>query len=190
MRFTLSKLFLVVSMVALACAGMTLRTHWWSCSILSATIALFVVVAIRAVGQRGRDRAFAVAFPAVGLGYLLLLSSNLYEPLITNLPLAMSARAMQLPSNVPTMTTLEPVPPQMTSQGNGEDSFGGIATAVMTERPLTLDEYVRFASRPDTGGTLGAFFLVGHCVWSWLFGLLAGWFAGNIYAKREGFQKA
>jgi hypothetical protein len=40
----------------------------------------------------------------------------------------------------------------------------------------------------SAGTAIGRFFLIGHCVWSWLFALVAAWFAGRIYARRELLQ--
>jgi hypothetical protein len=39
------------------------------------------------------------------------------------------------------------------------------------------------------GTPIGAFFLIGYCVWSWLLALISGWFAGRLNAKREKLQK-
>ena len=48
MRFTLCKLFLIVTMAALASAGMTLHTRLWAEAIVSFSIVLYVAVAILA----------------------------------------------------------------------------------------------------------------------------------------------
>jgi hypothetical protein len=186
-RFKLSKLFLVVSMVALACAGMTLRTRWWAESILALTVLLFVVIAIRTIGQRGRDRAFAVSFSAVGLGYLLLLSSAFGDSVITNIPLGLSAKALGIPLDY--VTAVINPPPTIIAAKTG---LPPVASGDLIPSEIELgsfDEYLFWGSRPDSRHPVHAFFLIGHCVWSWLFALLAGWFAGNIYAKREGFQR-
>ena len=39
-----------------------------------------------------------------------------------------------------------------------------------------------YANNTSAGGV---FLVVGHCIWSWLFALLGGWFASAMYAKRE-----
>jgi hypothetical protein len=37
---------------------------------------------------------------------------------------------------------------------------------------------------------IGRFFIIGNCVWAWLFALLAGWFCGYLYSKRESYKTA
>jgi hypothetical protein len=36
----------------------------------------------------------------------------------------------------------------------------------------------------NEGMPIAHFFLIGHCVWSWLFAVLAAWFAGRMYDRR------
>ena len=52
MRFTLCKLFLGVTMAALASAGMTLHTRLWAESIVSFSILLYIAVAILGISRR------------------------------------------------------------------------------------------------------------------------------------------
>ncbi len=56
MRFTLPKLFFVVTLAALACSGLTLRTRFWVELIFSITVLLFLVTGLLAVGRSGRAR--------------------------------------------------------------------------------------------------------------------------------------
>ena len=58
MRFTLCKLFLGVTMAALASAGMTLRTRLWAEAIFSFSILLYIAVAILAFRSGDQARAF------------------------------------------------------------------------------------------------------------------------------------
>ena len=52
MRFTLCKLFLGVTMAALASAGMTMHTRLWTEAIVSFSIVLYTAVAILGISQR------------------------------------------------------------------------------------------------------------------------------------------
>lgn len=160
MHFSLSKLFLAVTMAALACAGMLSPTHLWSTSITSLTIALFTLTAIRAIGLAGRERAFAITFALVGSGYLLLAIAGVNETLITNYSLALLADARHITHSQ------RPFPPTSA----GEDYYW---TTIMSNQ----------------GTQIVQFFRVGHCVWSWLLALFAGWFASYVYAKAKIFQK-
>ena len=38
----------------------------------------------------------------------------------------------------------------------------------------------------DSTNFIHNFFLIGSCVWSWLFAMLAGWFAAHTYSKHGG----
>ena len=107
MRFTLCKLFLGVTMVALASAGMTLHTRLWAEAIVSFSILLYIAVAILAFRGGGQARAFRIAFAAVGGCYLLLVLCNTFTPirdlLVTNRALVLAGRALQLEPNSATI---------------------------------------------------------------------------------------
>ena len=103
MRFTLCKLFLGVTMAALASAGMTLHTRLWAEAIVSFSIVLYTAVAILAFRSGGQARAFRIAFAAVGGGYLLLVLCNTFTPirdlLVTNRALVLAGRSLQVEPN-------------------------------------------------------------------------------------------
>jgi hypothetical protein len=172
MHFTLSKLLIAIAMVALACAGLTIRTRGWADGIVSFTLFLYLVIGIRAVGLRGRDRAVSITFSLVGIGYILLISCNLFdlrESLATKYPLALLAKAFHVPIAV--------VP--------AADNFG---LAEITDG--SFEEYLQYATSfqygDDVGsGPLSRFFLIGRFVWSWLLAWLASCLCGSMWAKRE-----
>jgi hypothetical protein len=89
MQFTLSKLFVIVTMAALATAALLSATHWWARAIATLTVALYAVSAIRAIRLVGRERVFLVTFAAFGSGYLALALCGFGKSLATNYPLAM-----------------------------------------------------------------------------------------------------
>jgi len=161
MHFSLSKLFLAVGMAALACAGMLSPTRLWATSITSLTIALFAVTAIRAIGLQGRERVFAITFALVGTGYLVLVFSKISEALITDYPLALLADARHI------------TPSERPPFDNTKAGFFYWTTMIS-----------------NGGDPITQFFRVGHCVWSWLLALFAGWFASHVYAKAKRTQKA
>jgi hypothetical protein len=159
MHFSLSKLFLALALTGLACAGMLSPTNWWATSITSLTIALFTLVAIRAIGLQGRERVFAIMFSLVGSGYLLLVISHASETLITNYPLALLADARHI----------DPSQPKFTPTNAAAFSW----TTLMS----------------NDGTPIMGFFRIGHCIWSWLLALVAGWFAGYSFEKTKRLQR-
>lgn len=105
MRFTLPKLFLVVTLAALACAGLTLRTRFWAELIFSGTMLLFLVTGLLSFGRSGRARVSSLAFASIGAGYLLLVSCNVFSPirdlLLTNRALILAGRTLHVPAYEP-----------------------------------------------------------------------------------------
>jgi len=167
MRFSLSQILLAVAMVALACAAMTVRNHWWADAIVTITVLLYVITALRAIGLRGRDRIFAIVFAIVGLSYLLLMTSDAFQTI-----------RMSIPTRYPLGVAWKWLTnPKMPTQNN---PFG---PAVTVPKEASIEYIV--ASAQSSNGADGMFFLVGHCVWSWMLALLAGWFAARTYARRD-----
>jgi hypothetical protein len=192
MRFTLCKLFLGVTMAALASAGMTLHTRLWAEAIVSFSVVLYTAVAILAVRSGGQARAFRIAFATVGGGYLLLVLCNTFTPirdlLVTNRALVLAGQALHV-STQPTQTGVA-TPPIYTAPGaNG--SVGGLmltpVNGTLTANNLTFSSISRFdewdalfvygAQTTNPQIPAGAFLIIGHCVWSWLLALAAGCFA-------------
>ena len=120
MRFTLCKLFLGVTMAALASAGMTLHTRLWAEAIVSFSILLYIAVAILAFRRGGQARAFRIAFAAVGGGYLLLVLCNTFTPirdlLVTNRALVLAGQALHV-STQPTQTGVATPPIYTATRG-------------------------------------------------------------------------
>ena len=192
MRFTLCKLFLVVTMAALASAGMTLHTRLWAESIVSFSIVLYIAVAILAFCRGGDGRAFRATFAAVGAIYLLLTLCNLFSPirdlLITNRALVAAGKALTIPAQI----AVQPAPTPLlntTTTGNGTLSFT-TSPYVPAVAPSTVTLY-NYAGVDDSDSLFGssilspaapagAFLIVGHCLWSWLLALAAGCFAAFV----------
>jgi hypothetical protein len=171
MQFTLSKMLIAIAMVALACAGLTMRTAGWADGIMTLSLLIYLVVAIRAVGLHGRDRANAITFSLVGAGYLLLISCNasdLRQSLAIKYPLVLLAKAFRVPIESPP----------------ADDS--GIGNITDASFELYLHYYTSsFSFQPYDQESLQRFFMIGRCVWSWLLAWLAGWFCGLMWARRE-----
>jgi hypothetical protein len=252
MRFTLLKMFIAVAMVALACAAMIYRTTPWASIILTLTVALYAIVALRAVGQRSQERAFSVGFAIVGTAYLLLatcpLLAGFREYLGTNYLLAFAARTVAasdaslvlphylslarpytsyIPGNpapppasyvyAPSTTVYDnstdpaaPVsgavpiqeapalatnadesataitPPSASSTSLSPPSSDSYAPPIMPvfQRVVPLDTLIGMGMSGNALSPLARFFLIGHCVWSWLFALAGGWFAARTIARR------
>jgi hypothetical protein len=123
-----------------------------------------------------------LTFAVVGLGYLLFVAMNIFggarESAVTNYPLACAAKVLRC---------YEPtyVVPGVTFPVSGYvPSAGTRIPVVHNEPPVKSIIYQAFS--PGFGATpLGAFFVVGHCFFSWLFAVLAAWFAGRMYDRRE-----
>ena len=179
MQFTLPKLFLALTMAAVAFAGMAIRTTEWSQGICTFTALLYLIVGIRAIGLRREERASAIAFSFAGGGYMLLVTCILFSllggSLATNYPLALIARANDF-SGIP---GTPPVTGYMTPYG----------VPVAVSQSSSIDEVILAGLRAGVTITpLARFFLIGHCAWSWIVALLAGWLAGWTYARREKLQ--
>jgi hypothetical protein len=188
MRFTLGKLFLTVAMLALACAGIMYRNGWWSNCIFTLTLGIYVASLIRAVGLQSRQRVCALIFAVVGLGYVLFATMSCFggakESLLTNYPVAYVAKVVgTFPSNTHSpVTTVVPV--------TGYSSTGGTQTQYVTETRYVagappINDVIQAQSTAMTGSPLRSVFVIGHCVFSWLFAVLAAWFAGRMYDRRE-----
>jgi hypothetical protein len=166
MRFTLGKMFLTVAMLALACAGMKYRNEWWTVGIAGLTLLVFATAVLKALAAAGRQRAMLLGFCIVGFGYALIAvnsSGSLSEWLPTRIPLAAAAYGLQIPIEIP----------------------GGSAPFRLA-RPAAFDFYLRSGVPGDSYGyDLKIFLFIGHCVFSWLFAVLAAWFAGRMYDRRE-----
>ena len=183
MRFTLATFLIAVAMLAAACAGMTYRTAAWTSVVISITLALYAIMTIRAIAVRGQSRAFALAFAVVGGGYLFLATttlSRIQEFLITNYPLAAAARVTGLVLYVPAAGGgFFSIPSELGSSVLSLQQFGGGQTPV-----TSLDEIISIAtSSAPYSSELQYFFLIGHCMWSWLFGLLAGWTSTSLWRR-------
>jgi hypothetical protein len=204
MRFTLPKLFLVVTLAALACAGLTLRTRFWAEFIFSLGALLFALTALLAVGRSGRARVSSLAFALVGGGYLLLVSCNAFSPirdlLLTNRALVLAGRALHV-SAIDYAGVLA-------GSGHGwsggafqvEDSSGGSSSnqglaafegGSANAPPFDPEEigwkngFFFGAPIADPQIPASAFLIIGHCVWSWLLALFAGWFCGAMWGKNQ-----
>jgi hypothetical protein len=208
MRFTLAKLFLAVALIALACAGMLSPTSLWTAVILSMSALLYVIVAIRAIRLDRRPQIAGLIFSLVGGGYLLLATCSIFplfsRSLLTNYPLALIARARDVRGVPYVYTPVAPatstypyggmgslkVPassPYPTVPANSPYLVGTVTvpSSPMNASPATIDSVIAAASlNVNTTTALTNFFLIGHCAWSWLFAVLAGWFSGWMYAKR------
>jgi hypothetical protein len=182
MQFTLSKMLIAIAMVALACAGLTLRTPLWTESIFSVTVLLYIVTGLAAVGRSGRARISSLAFAFFGGGYLLVVSCNAFSPLrdllLTNRAIVQAAKLLSVPTvDQKTNAGLK----QFVSSSGGfsnPDEYGwnnNFAFGAMIASPQI---------------PTGAFLIIGHCVWSWLLAFLAGWFCGAMWAKRDASRVA
>jgi hypothetical protein len=180
MQFTLRNLFLVVAMAGVLCASLLTRSGPWVALVYTLTILLFAIVGLRAIMLRQRERVFAIAFATSGGLYLLMANCkavNARSAMLTNYPLALIAREFQLPSAVD-------------SKPLGGASAPGsppvlVVTNIEPNLPLELVIHRAYTSNGMSESLLARFFLIGHCVWSWLIGLAFGWAAVELHDKRN-----
>jgi hypothetical protein len=155
MRFTLGKMFLAVGMLALACAGMMYRSELWVGGITMFTWLLFVWAGVQATIQHQRTRVTWIAFFMAGVSYLLLSGSEWYGPkLLTNVPLAIASQKLEVGAKF-----------------SGPGAWKSIYSEAYGIRWTNVIPQLR------------EFFLIGHCVFSWLFAVLAAWLAGRMWDR-------
>ncbi len=196
MRFTLSKLFLAVAMVALACAGLIGRNRWWAESIVTLSIVLYVAVALLSIGRDMKTKIFRIAFSAIGGGYLLLVlyAEPIRQVLLTDHLLTIAGKSLQVPLSDGD-TSSQGRAPSPGFGGGGGPGFGGGGLIVAGGSggtgggPFDWDRDDVGTLQLNIGTQAGAFFVIGHCIWSWLFALLGGWLASFMYSKFQKSQK-
>ena len=201
MRFSLFRMLVVVALIALGCAGLMYRTGGWTSIIVSVTIVLYVVVIFRAVGQRAQERAFYSGFATVGVAYLLLATCSFFgslrESLGTNYPLALASRSIGAKDPEFGLGFYGYKSGGTLSLGNTYTGSTYVSGGTLTIQggpnaslPLPLEVIISSAmSSNGSAIPLGRFFLIGHCLWSWLFAFVAGWIAERMYARRHAANK-
>lgn len=206
MRFTLPKLFLAITLAAIACAGLLRPTYAWMSATVTLTVLLFGFALLRSLACQGRDRAFNIAFAIAGGLFLLVVTSlqtrGLAKSLATNYPLTLLATAREnivgsppqayvagatFPTPVRSMPTGPRAAPSTVATAVTTTNPNGTQTSYSYALPFTpsLESIIDVAYRDDTFSPVAAMFRIGNCVWSWLLALLAGWLAGRMYAKRQ-----
>ena len=183
MRFSLCNLFLAVTMLGLAFAGMIYRSIVWSDTLISLSLLLYAAVSLRAIAKHGAARAAAIAFSLVGFSYLLIATSawlpTIRSALLTNYPLAVVAGAQGLANEPPS-----PFNPPMISNTSTDATATPSSPPTSTLSRPTIRTVIELAFGRSALMPLGRFFLIGHCLFSWLFALVAGWAAAAMYSKR------
>jgi hypothetical protein len=162
MQFSLSKLFLAVTIAGIGCALAIYCGHRWPDAIVSLTALLFASSAVCAVGLAGGYRVMALSFTLVGGGYLLVVATSVCEAARESMPthylLAGLLKVLAHPTYGPDKSTPVQLP----------------ETFWMIYSTSPWDEY-RFR----------VFFVIGHCILALLLGLFAAWFAQAMYTKGQ-----
>jgi hypothetical protein len=160
MRFTLGKMFLAVGMLALACAGLTYRTYYWASAIFALTVVLFLGAAFAALSDSRRGQVVGFAFALAGGTYLAL---SLFSAEVRILPTSYFLGFV-------------------TVQLGLIEADGARMTTIQSAMNYSIAVRGMYSQ-------LHAFNVIGHCVFSWLFAILAAWFAGRMYDRREQVAK-
>ena len=167
MQFTLWKLFLAVTLLALACAGLTFHSEGWAGGIMSLTLLMFVAAAVQVICLQGRQQAVALSFLLAGVAYLTLIFTNI-APVVRSAMIVndlLEAAYRVVPKSL--SETIPEIPPSY---------------------PWHHLDWL-FGDGME-GEPRRNFVVIGHCVGSWFIALLAAWFAGEIYTRRESSSKA
>ena len=189
-------MLVVVALIALGCAGLMYRNAGWVSILVSVTIALYAIMILRAVGQRAGPRAFSLGFAAAGLAYLVLASCSFFgslrESLVTNYPLALAARSIGMRDPDFELDSSEDNPfedrsPGLTTFSGNKYVIQGLPYPISVP---SLDGVISLAMSDNAAPPLTRFFLIGHCLWSWLFAWLAGWIAERRYVRRQEVAQA
>jgi hypothetical protein len=157
------------------------RTRAIGAFTIALTLLLYAGAIIAAIALRGRIQAFAIGFAMIGgLYFATLASKTLSEYLLTN-------RISALVWNQ--MWSTNVLIPTNADELSATSEFSGIrpVVAILVAANEGSNPYNSrmFAPPSVFSRSVCAFFLIGHCVWSWLFALLGGWFASSMYAKRN-----
>jgi len=184
MRFSLRSVFFGVSLIALVCAALLNHSAIWVSVVVSLSLLLYAVSLIRAIVGERLDRAQALAFLAVGGCYFLLAMTTIFrvhEYLITNYAIAWIARAAEISGtnlragggffSVPSEINIAVL--QLHQFGGAQPSFDSlkeIIAAATTDAPYSQE--------------LQRFFIISHCMFSWLFGGLAAWWTACLFRKK------
>jgi len=169
----LIRIIAVGALFALGCLGMKYRTEWWAAGIVTTTVLVYLVAIVTAIVTTGRNRAAASAFVAVGGVYFLLsLVDSIRALLLTNHALALLwtwcwNAAIFIPSNTREIGV-----------------FGAFSPVTLGR---SLDMFLQTYDSPNIAPILVSVFVfrtIGHCLFSWLFALVAGWAAAAMYVRR------
>jgi hypothetical protein len=195
MRFSLQKMLVVVAMIAIGCAGLMYHSAGWASIVVSVTIGLYAFMILRGVGQRAGSRAFSLGFAVAGIAYLLLASCSFFgslrESLVTNYPLALAARSVGTRDPDFELDSSEDNPfedrsPGLTTFSSNKYVIQGLPYPISVP---SLDGVISLAMS-NNPMPVSRFFLIGHCLWSWLFAWLAGWIAERRYVRRREVAQA
>jgi hypothetical protein len=137
---------------------MMYRSPIWGETLFSISLLLFFTQLIQGAFALEGERVKRIAFAIFGIGYLVVATSNTF--VIQNEWL-ITNRLMSLVWQWLDASPRVPSPAQY------------------------YFSYLRGKTDVTTYPKLISFFLVGHCVFSWLFAVLAAWFAGRMYDRRE-----
>jgi hypothetical protein len=159
-------------LLAVACLGLRYRWMWLIVATVGLTVAVYLAGIVRALVMRGRQRTVSLAFVLVGISYMLLATGQLFrETMPTQYALALLWKGawqaeVFIPSGTDEMIEMTGYEP-----GNVKE---------------ILELFSNAFTRRNTGQRHAAFAFVaiGHCVLSWLFAAIAGWFAGRMYDRR------
>ncbi len=177
LRFTLAKMLLAVGLVGVACAGLMYRTRWWAESILSITLVTLVGVALVAIYRSDRTRAFCVGFVVAGAAYTAVSLSLFFQPLSSSL---LTTKFID-----ETWLTIQPWP----NLPAPADPFGAPLGPIRELPTDLLDSAWSRSATTDPANQYyveaRSFALIGHCMWTWLFAFLAGWFCIFLQQTRQ-----
>ena len=186
-RFSLARLFWLISVVAIACAALVHPTTLWSTAVASTTVAVLFYAILAAVYRVGAQRAYWVGMLAVGWGYFWLaflpswLSSGEELPLVTT-------QLLRLLDEVRPQAPAVYEPALMPAAAVSTGAFDSFQIYTATNPPPTNPPLPPGSLIPTTI-SYGAddtedFRVIGQCLWTLLLGSIGGLVARRLYNSR------
>jgi hypothetical protein len=170
--FSLRTLLIAVAIAAIGAVGLTTRNIWWASVMSTLTFGVLLAALVLATSGNGQTRSVALAFAICLATYMAITFSQLFDVYSRSL---ITYRLLTV-----TWNQVGVEKPQFT---NTPDSFYS-EQLVDGENALTpvygLSGSVEVR---DYLLQMRAFFIVGHCLWAYLFGFLGASLATYLHRR-------
>lgn len=180
-RFSMSRLLLIVLLVALGCAALVQSTPLWASVVVTITLLLLMLSAIMAITGRGSSRSFWIGFAVAGWIYWIVVNTQFTADfrgrLLTTQSLDYLARKVQKQGFQPSSAPPPYYPPAAVAPPTqiAPQRVTVAPPTVYYSQPVSTTVYTVVAPT-GTGHfeRLMAFDRIGQAMYVILFGLLGG----------------